>query len=123
MRVYYRFYKRLYDDASGSSEIEGEEEGEEEGDYPGGGEVNAFGRCGVDAPLPRTPRKTCKYTCKIHVRGELHGRVARELRVILGAEKFRVFSLSPKRRVEEILIRRREDLTRFHEMLSCSCRS
>lgn len=80
-------------------------------------------RCGVDAPLPRTPRKTCKYTCKIHVRGELHGRVARELRVILGAEKFRVFSLSPKRRVEEILIRRREDLTRFHEILSCSCRS
>lgn len=29
MRVYYRFYKRLYDDASGSSEIEGEEKKKE----------------------------------------------------------------------------------------------
>lgn len=78
------------------------------------GEVNVFGRralkrgCGVDAPLPRTARKTCKYTCKIHVRGELHGRVARTR----GGETLRELShppslslsLSSMRRVEEILI-------------------
>lgn len=79
------------------------------------GEVNVFGRralkrgCGVDAPLPRTARKTCKYTCKIHVRGELHGRVARTR----GGETLRELSHPPSlslslslflRRVEEILI-------------------
>lgn len=61
------------------------------------GEVNVFGRralkrgCGVDAPLPRTARKTCKYTCKIHVRGELHGRVARTR----GGETLRELSHPP----------------------------
>lgn len=77
------------------------------------GEVNVFGRralkrgCGVDAPLPRTARKTCKYTCKIHVRGELHGRVARTR----GGETLGELSHPPSlslslflRRVEEILI-------------------